>query len=305
MYNLNSVYFTDINTGYAVGNEGMNPPFGGIILKTINGGTNWTSMPFLNVAGLFSVYFTNQDTGYAVGGNGSILKTTDAGNIWTLQQISDTTIRFHSVFFSDSNIGYAVGGYESSLSVYGILCKTTNGGIDWTSEYLPFGWAIPSSVYFLDAETGYLVGNEGWGWGTIEITTNGGINWSSQYSVYAVMLYSVYFPSESTGYAVGYDYGVSGLILKTTNGGVGLNESAFVSKILKIYPNPAKDKITIESLMTGDARLSILNVNSQEVVIKQITDHKTQIDISDLPSGVYIVRLKNENTFEMRKLIIE
>ena len=82
---LKSVYFTDSNTGYAVGDLGT-------ILKTNNGGTTWTVLSSGTTNRLYSVYFTDANTGYAVGGEylssltqtGIILKTSDGGITWTV-----------------------------------------------------------------------------------------------------------------------------------------------------------------------------------------------------------------------------
>ena len=76
-------------------------------------------------------------------------------------------------------------------------------------------------------------------------TTNGGSNWVALSSGTYQILNSVYFTDANTGYTVG-DVGT---ILKTTNGGypVGLTELSSKSHKLNIYPNPAYDKITIET----------------------------------------------------------
>ncbi|MGA9697271.1 MAG: YCF48-related protein, partial [Dehalococcoidales bacterium] len=70
---LTSVCFTDKNTGYAVGPDGT-------ILKTTNGGTEWTSQVSGTSNDLYSVFFTDKNTGYAVGLNGVILKTRNGGS---------------------------------------------------------------------------------------------------------------------------------------------------------------------------------------------------------------------------------
>jgi hypothetical protein len=73
---------------------------------------------------------------------------------------------------------------------------------------------------------------------------------------------------------------------------------------ISVYPNPATDKITIEtSGETQESYLAIVNIDGQEVLTRQITQPKTQIDISNLPSGVYFVRLLNEKTVEVGKII--
>jgi len=115
---LYSVYFTNSDTGYISSG-------GGIILKTINGGINWTAQTIETNTWLSSVYFPDANTGFAVGGynsvsGGVIYKTTDGGTSW-IAQTSGTMNDLVSVYFTDANTGYAVG-------FIGTILKTTNGG---------------------------------------------------------------------------------------------------------------------------------------------------------------------------------
>jgi hypothetical protein len=48
-----------------------------------------------------------------------------------------------------------------------------------------------------------------------------------------------------------------------------------------------------------------MNLNGQEVLTRQITEPKTHVEISMLPSGVYFVRLTGERTVEVGKIIKE
>ncbi len=72
-------------------------------------------------------------------------------------------------------------------------------------------------------------------------------------------------------------------------------------KGFKLYPNPASTSITIETITKGS--LSFLTLNSQQLITHQITEPKTQIDISNLPKGVYFVRVTNDKTVEVGKFI--
>jgi photosystem II stability/assembly factor-like uncharacterized protein len=74
---VNSVYFTDADTGYIIGTE-LNAG-NSVILRTTNGGIDWSSPLFITSYNLFSVYFTDNETGYVVGESGTILKTTNGG----------------------------------------------------------------------------------------------------------------------------------------------------------------------------------------------------------------------------------
>lgn len=70
---------------------------------------------------------------------------------------------------------------------------------------------------------------------------------------------------------------------------------------LTIYPNPASITITIET--TSKGQLSILNLNGNQLLQKEITKPRIQFDISTLPGGVYIVRLTNDKTVEVGKFV--
>jgi photosystem II stability/assembly factor-like uncharacterized protein len=73
---FNSIYFTDENTGWGVGDRYFGNRVGSVI-KTTNGGQNWIDQP-TNVEGeLNSVFFTSANVGYAAGIGGTIIKTHD------------------------------------------------------------------------------------------------------------------------------------------------------------------------------------------------------------------------------------
>jgi photosystem II stability/assembly factor-like uncharacterized protein len=153
------------------------------------------------------IRFVDAVTGYAVGDAGTIIKTTDGGLTWTVQN-SGTPFNLYSVYFTDKNSGYVAGGdiYES------VILKTTNGGMNWS--VLTVGFQGPcNSIYFINPDTGYIVGNS-----HMEVcfvilkTTDGGKNWIKM--MYAHNgLSSVYFTDEDLGYAIGVT------LWKTTDGG--------------------------------------------------------------------------------------
>lgn len=75
---------------------------------------------------------------------------------------------------------------------------------------------------------------------------------------------------------------------------------------ITIIPNPSKDKITILSpALTGITQLSIFNVSGEKVIERLLRDTETQIDISALTRGVYIVRVQNEKMVEVGKMVKE
>ena len=70
---------------------------------------------------------------------------------------------------------------------------------------------------------------------------------------------------------------------------------------ISIYPNPASTHITIEIPYQG--QLSVLNLQGQELIIHQIEEQKTRIDISTLPSGVYLVKVTGEKGVQVVKFV--
>jgi photosystem II stability/assembly factor-like uncharacterized protein len=195
---IRSIHFPDINTGYAVG-------FNGMVLKTSDGGSTWTQiLSGTSTDWYYSVYFTDSLTGYVAGDKvwqcGVILKTVDGGITWN--SFNSNAKYLTSIFFVDANNGYAVGDTT--------ILKTTNAGSTWTTLISGVNEVL-RTVYFPDLDTGYIVGNAG----TILKTTNGGANWIDLSIGGNTTLCSVFFTDPETGYAVGYN----GLIIKTDNGG--------------------------------------------------------------------------------------
>jgi hypothetical protein len=70
---------------------------------------------------------------------------------------------------------------------------------------------------------------------------------------------------------------------------------------LTLYPNPASTEITIETPATG--QLSILNLNGQPLITSQVKEAKTVVDISTLPSGIYVVKVVGEKGVQLGKFI--
>jgi len=75
---------------------------------------------------------------------------------------------------------------------------------------------------------------------------------------------------------------------------------------IKIYPNPANDVITIESPFFKQAQvISVCDVQGQLISSINTNAKKTNVDISALSKGVYIVEVKTVNGFLVKKLIKE
>ncbi len=297
---FNGVFFTDTNTGYAVGGYSNNveedTP---LIRKTTDGGITWTMQSPGMACILNSVYFTDSNIGYTVGNYwssiGRIFKTINGGSSWASQDIDDT-YSVYSVYFINSDTGYAAGyaaGYEQGWWDQGLIIKTTNGGSDWTHSFTSINDVAQfNSICFTDT-SGYAVGNPG----NIHQLFGGDSLWYFTTPEITVDLYSIYFPSTDIGYAVGDN----GAIYKTINGGVGIIDHNQTEDLLKVHPNPTSTNINIATAVKGN--LSILNLNGQQLLQQEITGLLTTIDIGKLAKGIYILKVVGVNGVQLGKII--
>jgi len=236
-YALTGVHFFDANTGIAVGTRGT-------ILKTTNGGLTWRTISSGTTYNLYDLCFPDANNGYAVGitndnQNGVVLKTTDAGETWTLNTISQ--VNLESVHFPvDASTGY-------TCDFWGTVLKTIDGGQSWSNIY-----AAPDTyfhaIFFKDNSTGFIVGNTYDGSSLVNLvlkTTDGGLTWQSEVLPDPVLLYEIYFVNADTGYIVGDAYYGSpshSTIFRTTDGGgvwvAEEEENNLQEPKLVVSPNP-------------------------------------------------------------------
>jgi hypothetical protein len=88
--------------------------------------------------------------------------------------------------------------------------------------------------------------------------------------------------------------------------GVNIDEQFVVDKLL-IYPNPSSTQITIELPHTQQKNtiLTIYNLNGQQLITQKITEQKTVVDVSALPSGVYFVKVVDTEMVMVGKIVVE
>jgi len=96
--------------------------------------------------------------------------------------------------------------------------------------------------------------------------------------------------------------GMRATVMKYDDTGVWMNE--LTESGLLLYPNPASDYITIEtSLTSAKNQVSIQAVGGRQLITRQFTESKMNIDISNLPSGVYFVRLIADRLVQVQKFV--
>lgn len=171
---------------------------------------------------LYKLSFLDTLRGWVCGFEGAMLKTTDGGRTWEIQDAGvDTDLR--RVFALNDRLVWALT-FEHFVDTgmwFGTrILKTTNGGTDWSNEQYPECAEFFNALFFKDSLNGWMGGE----FGRLVRTTNGGASWfraqvdSSVYDRWALI--NIKFLTPTLGFAMGGRIDIVGVIWKTTDGGV-------------------------------------------------------------------------------------
>lgn len=207
---MNDIEVIDANTAFIACDNGR-------ILKTMNGGLNWSVFSDITMQYYNSLFFFNSTTGFAAGSaetvGSSIRKTTNGGNNWFI--VNAHLFSIFNITFSSSATGYVInktGQFE----------KSTDSGANWFTPGV-FDAFAAGGLEFVDDNTGFWVGASYITNAQIRKTTNGGYNWTETLFDSIEVLYDVKFKDANTGFACGYYQtfpGYFGAICRTTNQGI-------------------------------------------------------------------------------------
>lgn len=190
------------------------------IIKTTDGGINWTPQASLYTVRLKGVSFIDPNWGWALGYDGNtyktvIYRTTNGGTTWTSTTFADLSNAGPLCFLDKVN------GCMGTAN--GLLCWTSTGGNSWTTITSSGSTSI-AKMQFTSSAEGYAIGSV---WtanstegrkdtGTIWHTTDMGHTWQMNKIAGLNALTSIFFLNPSTGWLADYQ----GTVLKTTDGGV-------------------------------------------------------------------------------------
>ncbi|MBX3165664.1 MAG: T9SS type A sorting domain-containing protein [Bacteroidetes bacterium] len=90
-------------------------------------------------------------------------------------------------------------------------------------------------------------------------------------------------------------------------GYVGIGEFEVESLELKVYPNPANGMLNVESkILNGEVEMKIIDVLGKAIMNEKLKmkNGKTEIDVSGLPNGVYMIFFVDEKTRSVTKKLI-
>ncbi|MBK8553817.1 MAG: hypothetical protein IPL53_23310 [Ignavibacteria bacterium] len=191
--NLNDIFFINSMTGWCVGDSIT-------ILKTTNGGIDWSVQLSSGQYKLSSIFFINENTGWCCGGitdplnYGVIYKTTNSGVSW-VSIYSGGGSSINNVYFINENTGFRTDDNSLPFGSAGSISKTTNGGLNWTSSlYNQYRF---TGINFININTGWAAGyywSDVLGDSSVVFkTTDGGNSWQIKYRERGGMIKDISF----------------------------------------------------------------------------------------------------------------
>jgi len=133
------------------------------------------------------MHFINQDTGFMCSYHGYFSKTFDGGETWSSTKINDS-INFRTIFFLDSNEGWIAGNF-------GFYAHTTDGGQSWlTGSVEAYN---PTKIYFIDNLHGFITTSQGY----LYKTDDGGVTWDEM-SGFEFSLIDIVFVDSQKGWII-------------------------------------------------------------------------------------------------------
>ncbi|TRZ64922.1 T9SS C-terminal target domain-containing protein [bacterium] len=199
------------------------------LFQTTYSQTGWYQKQSGTTNKLHDLYFINELTGWIVADTAKILKTTNGGLNWSIQQICSAPYpNLYTIKFANNSTGYIGAGQDFGDFSEGYLFKSTDMGNSWfvtTSEtsnasgyYFSSISIINPNIIFATTSGQYSTGPSV---GEVRKSTNGGTNFLPGYGCGAHL--SISFINEQTGWTSAFymsDVGPrKGYILKTTNTG--------------------------------------------------------------------------------------
>lgn len=104
--------------------------------------------------------------------------------------------------------------------------------------------------------------------------------------------------------SIGLGGGMELMIARYNMNGMGVDESNNET-VFNVYPNPVSDKMSISSkTIFNNASLKVINFSGQTMLTQQnINGNNTLVDMSNQPSGVYIIELAEKGMVNRTKFI--
>jgi len=218
----------------------------------------------------------------------------------------NTTTSSGKVYFSDANngvlIGNTISGTGSTATITSrTLYKTTNGGTTWSTG-VTYTQPYTNLCYVPGTTMLVATGSSGTGASTVNysgFSTDNATTWTQIDS--GVQRTSISFFDATTGWAGGFnqDEFTAGIFKFTGN----LSTNSLQQNQFSVFPNPAKDMVTITTENANDFSLELTDVTGKTLLNKTYSGVENTLNISNLNSGIYFISLKTGDKSQTIKIV--
>lgn len=283
------------------------------VIKTVDGGTTWTTIDMSAHAGtLIDCYFLAPDSGFVIGGSREgvfpttisavVLFTGDGGRTW---QTRFTTSRpgewGWKISFPSRRTGYvSIERFEAPT----YCLKTADGGVMWQDVFVQNLGLDVQGIGFATETKGWVAARRT----EIFETSDGGATW--QLVTFGESINRFRMLSDTLGYAVGrtvYKYSPN----TTAVAAARTEKSSTVYYLAQNYPNPYNPatKIIYGLQRAGLVKLQVFDLSGKIVAtlvneIKPIGKYEAHFEAAGLASGLYFYRLQAGGLVMTRKMLL-
>ncbi len=273
------------------------------IFQTTDGGHTWAAVTYTGrafsnwlsaVQGSASTYVTDgANPNYSESATG-VTYSWNNGHAWTVMDNTLGTQFLACNWYNDSTAW--AGHFNTDATTGGIWMWTGHLEQPVAAFMSPDTLiALGGTASFIDQSTGYP--------STYQWTFQGGIPANSALKTPPAITYNSPGTYNVT-LVVTSDYGTNTLV-KTGYihvGGVGINELS--KNDLTVFPNPAKDMITVQS--NGNIKkISVYNATGQLVISQVINKTRVNINTTGLSTGVYNLKAIMDDGTIIKKVVIQ
>ncbi len=276
----------DIKSIFVDNNNIFLGTYGGVFLSS-NNGLNWTNansgIPANELVNCFASSGNNM---YAGTFSGNFYTTSDNGNNWT---IINTSLPPYSGFSS-----IIVNGNEIIAGTFRGAYISSDSGISWSGINNGLTDSIITALLKIDLNI-FAATEKG-----IYLTNNNGANWIpiglANYFIESLAKDSLYL------YAITRS---KGIWKRPLSDFVGINETTQNTQ-LHLYPNPANNTLTLnlsQLQKLQNTTVSIYDIQSKQLLHQNISEVKTQLDISVFAKGIYIIKVQSDKEILQSKFV--
>jgi len=247
-------------------------------------GATWENLTYPAAFNIYEVFDVGNDLllarsyeGLQPSGQYYIASSTDQGITWQKKFVPANINEF---IFLTPDVGY---GYDRNTDEG--LFKTINGGDTWDLVYAN---VQITELFFVDDQIGWLSSLDGLVHYTIDGATSfskgncGNSRMSSLTAIDAEIAYGV------VGNSI-YEFDLGA----TADCQIVDQVEELSNDNFKIYPNPAKSYLRLESTIKMNTEISVTNIYGQtELRLTHINDN-SEFDISKLANGVYFLNIQS------------